>query len=518
MHNVSLTTPPPDRPRLSLGWRLALSTALIITVVMGVISVGQQFLAIEQDRAIHKELVQMSLAPLAVRLEAASSLNEMQEILNEFHAAYRRKGYTVNILLSDDRNKMRVSSGDAGAGETDGEAVHIDIAVVSPLLSGGQGQLSLREDIVGTASAARRSWGLWLAHFAVTVIAVSVFIAVSIHFQVTRPVSRLLAVVRKMEMGYWRPIEVDAGAWEIRWLAWRFGNMVQEVRETTKRLFQAERKALELISMRSGKEAEIESAGYEDRSHTPNDRRDRSEYAELAAVCRRLEGANADDPPTLALAESAWNGEALRANRLGFHELKVRLEDAALRLMEPESYSQIHHRLEDLKGEWHGWAERNAERMRQGMSRHAIPCVALLHRVKHTAGAWAKMRNKGLKLEEVYDLFAFRVIVPTEADCYAALGIIHGLFEPDISRFKDYIAKPKGNGYRSLHTCVRTEEGPTFEVQIRSIAMDQQAELGGAAHWSYKKETQSSAGSVSTPAGWQRVLRSMFSRRRGTGT
>lgn len=97
------------------------------------------------------------------------------------------------------------------------------------------------------------------------------------------------------------------------------------------------------------------------------------------------------------------------------------------------------------------------------------------------------MQSKGLNLEEIQDLFAFRVIVPTEADCYAALGVIHQIYKPVITRFKGYVARPKENDYRSLHTCVTVDGGPVFELQIRSVAMDRQAERGDAAHWVYKR-------------------------------
>ena len=131
----------------------------------------------------------------------------------------------------------------------------------------------------------------------------------------------------------------------------------------------------------------------------------------------------------------------------------------------------------------------------------------MLHRVKHTAGVWAKMKRKGLEFDEVYDLFAFRIILPTEADCYAALGVIHQLYKPEVSRFKDYIADPKGNGYRSLHTCVKAADGPMFEVQIRSIAMDQQAERGDAAHWLYKKDGSEAGKESEASRWWLRLLK-----------
>jgi len=132
------------------------------------------------------------------------------------------------------------------------------------------------------------------------------------------------------------------------------------------------------------------------------------------------------------------------------------------------------------------------------------------HRVKHTAGIWRKMQAKGLTLEQVHDVVAFRIIVPAEQDCYAALKAVHERFEPLLLRFKDYVAEPKANGYRSLHTCVKTSGGVVFEVQVRTVEMHEQAEGGEAAHWRYKAPAGWSAGGAALGrplAGLSRALR-----------
>ena len=111
---------------------------------------------------------------------------------------------------------------------------------------------------------------------------------------------------------------------------------------------------------------------------------------------------------------------------------------------------------------------------------------ALQHRVKHPAGIWRKTESKGLAVDQLHDIVAFRVIVRSEQDCYHALKVLHDRFEPLLLRFKDYIAEPKENGYRSLHTCVKSSDGIAFEIQIRTPEMHEQAEGGEAAHWRYK--------------------------------
>ncbi|WP_177418284.1 bifunctional (p)ppGpp synthetase/guanosine-3',5'-bis(diphosphate) 3'-pyrophosphohydrolase [endosymbiont of Lamellibrachia barhami] len=220
---------------------------------------------------------------------------------------------------------------------------------------------------------------------------------------------------------------------------------------------------------------------------TVSDQTNSPAYRELLAVCERLETTSPDDPQAVQLGRSVWRQEALEANRLGFHQLKAQLEDAALHLMEPDAYRSLDDGISELKASWQEWSEQRSDDLCRLLEAKGIPYAEVLHRVKHTAGVWAKMQDKGLCLDEIHDLFAFRIIVPTEADCYTALGVIHQAFKPEVSRFKDYIAKPKGNSYRSLHTCVAADIGPVFEVQIRSVAMDRQAERGDAAHWLYKK-------------------------------
>ena len=135
-----------------------------------------------------------------------------------------------------------------------------------------------------------------------------------------------------------------------------------------------------------------------------------------------------------------------------------------------------------------------------------VPYIMIQHRVKHTAGVWKKMKSKKLNLDQIHDLYAFRIVVPTESDCYWTLGVIHRTFKPVVGRFKDYIAHPKGNGYQSLHTCVEPKEGPIFEIQIRSIAMHQHSESGTAAHWIYKNEGENGKTKLVSRSWWSRLF------------
>jgi ppGpp synthetase/RelA/SpoT-type nucleotidyltranferase/HAMP domain-containing protein len=485
---------PPGRG-LALGWRLALSTVLIVGLVMGGISFGQQFLELREDRHLHQKLLAMSLAPLAVRLEAATKLDNLEREVEDFHAAYVKNGYRIHeVVLLDAANKPLLS---AGASEDGGHEVgHIQtvIPIFSPLLDGGNGRLIVTINSDEYRDAVRRDWRRWAIHFVATLGVVFLFLASAIYFQVTKPINRLVRIVKKMERGYWTPIVLASGAWEIRWLAWRFGSMVKEVQAAMTLLLEAEQKARSLMPQRADSPVVSAQERQPGSGMTVSDHDGGPAYRELVAVCERLETTSPDDPQAAELGRSAWRQQAVEADRLGLYEIKARLEDAALRLMEPDTYESLDDRLASLKEFRQDWMEQCRDALYHLLEETSIPCVGILHRVKHTAGVWTKMQSKELNMDEIQDLFAFRIIVPTEADCYAALGVIHQHYKPVIARFKDYIAKPKENGYRSLHTCIADDHGPVFELQIRSVAMDRQAERGNAAHWVYKK-----AGRETTP-------------------
>ncbi|WP_114815451.1 RelA/SpoT family protein [Paraburkholderia kururiensis] len=174
------------------------------------------------------------------------------------------------------------------------------------------------------------------------------------------------------------------------------------------------------------------------------------------------------------------------ANRLGIWQLKWELEDLAFRFEEPETYKRIAKLLDEKRVERESYVTQAIDRLRAELAAAHID-AEVSGRPKHIYSIWRKMRGKELDFAELYDVRAFRVIVPDIKDCYTVLGIVHNLWQPVPREFDDYISRPKPNGYKSLHTVVIGDDGRAFEVQIRTHEMHQFAEYGVAAHWRYKE-------------------------------
>jgi GTP diphosphokinase / guanosine-3',5'-bis(diphosphate) 3'-diphosphatase len=174
------------------------------------------------------------------------------------------------------------------------------------------------------------------------------------------------------------------------------------------------------------------------------------------------------------------------ANRLGIVSLKGELEDLSFQNLHPEVHEELNSQLDARRP----WFEDYIARVNDGLAAAVTPHIEgaqISGRLKRLWSIWQKMQEKELTFEEVDDLLAFRIIVDDLAQCYGALGIVHGLWAPVSERFKDYVAQPKTNGYRSLHTTVVGPEGQRIEVQIRTREMHDFGEYGIAAHWKYKE-------------------------------
>ena len=196
--------------------------------------------------------------------------------------------------------------------------------------------------------------------------------------------------------------------------------------------------------------------------------------------------ARAPDALRRTYAQETLDIFAPLANRLGIWQLKWELEDYAFRYIEPELYKKIASMLDEKRDEREkfiadGVAALDAELRSAGMR------AEVQGRPKHIYSIYNKMRGKSLDFSELYDVRALRVLVDSVKDCYTALGVVHNLWTPIPEEFDDYISRPKGNDYRSLHTAVIGSDGRALEVQIRTHDMHRHAELGVAAHWRYKE-------------------------------
>ena len=187
-----------------------------------------------------------------------------------------------------------------------------------------------------------------------------------------------------------------------------------------------------------------------------------------------------------ALAQLTRDIHAPLANRLGIWQLKWELEDLAFRHLEPETYQNIARWLDEKRGDRERYIEQVKRELGEALKSQGVD-AEVAGRPKHITSIWKKMQKKAVPIGELYDLRAVRVMVKDVPACYAALGAVHALWAPIPSEFDDYIARPKRNDYRSLHTAVVGPEGKTLEVQIRTHDMHAQAELGVAAHWRYKE-------------------------------
>ena len=174
------------------------------------------------------------------------------------------------------------------------------------------------------------------------------------------------------------------------------------------------------------------------------------------------------------------------ANRLGVWQFKWEMEDLAFRILEPEGYQRIARLLDEKRGDRERYLENVIALLKGELTRAGI-AAEVTGRPKHFYSIAQKMKRKGYDFEAVYDVRAVRVLVEQVKDCYAALGLVHNLWSPIPKEFDDYIARPKSNQYRSLHTAVTGPEGKAVEVQIRTHDMHQHSELGVAAHWRYKE-------------------------------
>ena len=214
----------------------------------------------------------------------------------------------------------------------------------------------------------------------------------------------------------------------------------------------------------------------------------------LADQVQMLRGLiNSADPVRERAAQEAQEIFAPLANRLGIWQIKWELEDLALRILEPALYKKMAKLLDQRRVDREDYLTQVIAQLRDELAQAGVQ-GEVSGRPKHIYSIWRKMKLKHLDFDQVYDVRAVRVLVSDLKDCYTVLGMVHGLWQPIPGEFDDYIAHPKSNDYRSLHTAVIGPEGRALEVQIRTHEMHQHAEFGVAAHWRYKEGAKESQG------------------------
>ena len=202
-------------------------------------------------------------------------------------------------------------------------------------------------------------------------------------------------------------------------------------------------------------------------------------------------------------AQEVLDIDASLANRLGIWQIKWEMEDLAFRHLDPEKYKKIAKLIDGKRKERQVFVDDIIEKLNSELKAAHIKGL-VQGRPKHIYSIWKKMQGKSLEFSDLYDVRAFRVLVADLKDCYAVLGLVHHIWQPVPREFDDYIARPKPNGYQSLHTVVMDDDGIAFEIQIRTEEMHRQAEYGVAAHWLYKEGSKT--GTVSAAVEYERRI------------
>ncbi|MCW8885391.1 MAG: GTP diphosphokinase [Motiliproteus sp.] len=215
---------------------------------------------------------------------------------------------------------------------------------------------------------------------------------------------------------------------------------------------------------------------------------------------------NGDRKKRYRVAREVFDVYAPLAHRLGIGHIKWELEDLSFRYLQPNAYKQIASLLDEKRVDRQVYIDNLLDTLRSSIEGMGIE-GDLMGRAKHIYSIWRKMQRKRIDFHQVYDVRAVRILVPEVRDCYAVLGVVHGLWKNIPHEFDDYIASPKGNGYRSLHTAVIGPEGKVLEIQIRTHQMHEDAELGVCAHWLYKgTDTSQKSTSYEDKIAWLRQV------------
>ncbi len=223
-------------------------------------------------------------------------------------------------------------------------------------------------------------------------------------------------------------------------------------------------------------------------------------------TCAIREVKESDASRKLKVAREVFDIYAPLAHRLGIGQLKWELEDLSFRYLEPDAYKRIAKLLDERRLDRQEYIDKVLQQLNEQIAQARIQAETF-GRAKHIFSIWRKMKKKGIDFSEVYDVRAVRVLTHSIQDCYMVMGIVHGQWQPIPGEFDDYIATPKENGYRSLHTAVLGPGGKALEIQIRTHEMHEEAEMGICAHWRYKEGAKGEArGGYEDKIAWLRQV------------
>jgi hypothetical protein len=472
-----------------LGTALGLTISLLVGLLLGGLTALQLRRDERNDLRDRQQLLAESLAPVAADLEQASSLHEIDDALTASVQAEIAVGHLdFQLILRDGDGRIVGSALSNSVTSPPPGALQAEVPVRSVFLASGAGTLTAWQD--GSAFAAEiatRRLSAWL-DIAVAGLAIVIVVQFAIYLLVTRPLNHLLASIDKVEMGYPARLRQGDIARELRWLWWRFFRLSESLTCGARLLVAAHRRAMEASRSLSDSAVDpqlLDPLKFDRPGHSAE--RDMLRR-HLLSRCALLEACGPEDATARTIAAEVWDHDAIEAEKLGETELATRAENGALKILHPGAFERIQRQLAGLVEARKEWCDDIESAIAEALKDDAVQLLLMQSRTKHIAGVWRKMQGKNLLLDEVHDLFAFRLVVPGLDDCYLALDIVHRLFEPEPFRFKDYIANPKANGYQSLHTSVSDHDGFVFEVQIRTAKMHRAAEEGSAAHWRYRSQ------------------------------
>lgn len=468
---------------LPIAWHLGLGATLLVAVLLGPVSFVAVRSDLERERAYRAELFQASAGLLREALGRADSQAAVQGELSRFEAVHARQGDVVRaeLRLADGAGVVEVGPPESAWRD---ETFDVFQWPVTTSLTGPEpaSLVVYRAQPEFEQVVRNHLWGWATALALLSLAGLGSLLFVS-HFVVARPLKRLLNGIRQVGRGYPGALSDFRSGREWHQVATGVRALAGELERTMEALVVAERRA---------REAGVEDLALVAEPHVePVVARPRPLWKTLSlralrVQAKRLGQAEPQDQEARTLARALLDGGALEAERLGDVDLRRHLEDGAFRLLYPREHAATTALVDSQVAHPPSWIREREAEIRRVLDDSRVPVVTVTWRVKNPAGVWKKAHKLGVPIEQIRDVFGLRVVTPTEDTCYRALQALQQRYTSQLLSFKDYIARPKPNGYRSLHATLRDGEGPWFEVQIRTPEMHARAEGGEAAHWRYK--------------------------------